>query len=89
MLDDPHVWKPECNGWNLSDGKYAINWFSRRQVPEAACSQIDDEVLPNMMIKKLPTAMSQTVIQMIKGQFKFNISISVYKVVTISSLTFP
>ncbi len=43
MLDDPHVWKPESNGCNLSDGKYAINWFSGRQVPEAVCGQIDDE----------------------------------------------
>ncbi len=72
MLYNPHVWKPESNGGNLSDGKYAINWFSGRQVPSAVCGQIDDEVLPNMMIKKLPTAMSQTVIQMIKGQFKFD-----------------
>ncbi len=45
VLEDPHVWKPECNGWNLSDGKYAINWFSfsGRQVPEAVCGQIDDK----------------------------------------------
>ncbi len=43
MLEDPHVWKPESNRWNLSDGKYAINWFSERQRPEAVCGQIDNE----------------------------------------------
>ncbi len=43
VMDNPHVWKPESNGWNLSDGKYAINWFSGRQVPKAICGQIDDE----------------------------------------------
>ncbi len=45
-------------------------------------------VLPRMMIK-LYTAMSQHVIRMIKGQFKFNSAIYVYKVLTIISPTFP
>ncbi len=43
VLEDPHMCKPESNGWNLSDGKYVINWFSMTLVPEAVCGQIGDE----------------------------------------------
>ena len=41
----PHIWKPNNNGWKLSDGKYTIKWYSCAQLLEKICKRIADDNL--------------------------------------------
>ncbi len=71
------VGRSTCDGTYPMDGTYQManmlsTGFQGDRYQKLYVVRLMMEVLPKTMIKKLPTGMSQTVIQMIKGQFKFD-----------------
>ncbi len=66
-----------CGSQSAMDGTYQManmlsTGFLGDRYQKLYVVRLMIRVLPTMMIKKLPTAMSQTVIQMVKGQLKFD-----------------
>ncbi len=43
--ETPCTWKPENNGWKLTNRKYELFWYDSNQMPDTVCSHIDEDVL--------------------------------------------